>query len=59
MAGNLPPENEAWEELTVPPEVELGKPSSHGQLQEESVNIDMVENGEEATSKIKVWSCLN
>jgi hypothetical protein len=58
MDGNLRRESEAWEELTIPPEVELGTPSSNGQLQEESVNMEKVEIAEEASAKIKVQSCL-
>jgi hypothetical protein len=54
MAANLRPESEAWEELTVPPEVQLGTPPSDGQLQQESINMDSVEIAEEASSKIKV-----
>ena len=54
MAANLRPESEAWEELTVPPEVQLGTPPSDGQLQQESINMDSVEITEEASSKIKV-----
>ena len=54
MAASLRPESEAWEELTVPPEVQLGTPPSDGQLQQESINMDSVEITEEASSKIKV-----
>ena len=53
MAANRP-QSEQWEELAVPPEVELGTPPSTNQLQEESVGADTVEIAEEVDSKITV-----
>ncbi|CAB3999718.1 Hypothetical predicted protein [Paramuricea clavata] len=53
MATDLTPQSEAWEELVVPPEVQLGTPPSDGQLQEESTNMDDAENADENATKIK------
>jgi hypothetical protein len=54
MATDLTPQSETWEELVVPPEVQLGTPPSDGQLQEESTNVDNAENADENATKIKV-----
>lgn len=44
----------SWEELSVPPEIELGTALSVDRIQEESVNMGTVEIADEATPKMKV-----
>ena len=60
MAANHTRSNSgnSWEELSVPPEIALGNPSTASELREESINMDSVEIAEEATPKMKVRSPL-
>lgn len=51
MADKSDSRDETWEELTVPPEIELGTPQNEGNLQEESINRD---NNEIASKKTEV-----
>ncbi|XP_046855740.1 TBC1 domain family member 2B-like isoform X1 [Xenia sp. Carnegie-2017] len=48
MADKSDSRDETWEELTIPPEIELGTPQNEGNLQEESINRD---NNEIASKK--------